>query len=904
MFNSIGGLKKLGFFFLLLFCCSSLLLAKQLTIKEARCDFKYNKNYKGEVIPQFSWKLTSSNRDVFQTAYKLVVAESKKDLSSSNKSVWTSTKQRSSQSVHIPYQGPQLKSKQTYYWQVEVWDNKGNSSKSEVMEWTTGLRSDEWSGEWIEAKNNGVEEQVVFFRKDFLIDKPIKQATLYITSKGIYEAELNNKIIGDQLMTPGWTTYPKRHQYQQFEVGNLLKKGPNSLIVGVAEGWYKGPLLAAHHLYGDKVALLSQLELTYYDGTTERIDTDQSWFSTNHGPVVRSGLYSGEIYDARKIKNLNTSFDKSIWESVNLSNQQDKTPLVSSIAPAVKRQEVLKPQRILISPRGEKIIDFGQNMIGRIRFNVTGNVGDSILFSHAEVLDHEGNFYTKNLRSAQQKIKYYLKGETSEFYEPVFTFQGFRYVRVEGNAELINTENIEAVVIHSDLPLTGKFITSNPLINQLQHNIVWGQKSNFLEVPTDCPQRDERLGWTGDAQVFFNTSTFNMDVTAFFTKWLADLRAEQLDNGGVPGVIPNIWGTGENNIGQAGWADAATIIPWNYYKAYGDSSVLKESYYSMGQWIEYINSRSTDNLWNKSWHHGDWLHYMPRNVWDHAPAYTDKTVIAQSFYANTVQNMINAAVVLEEKEDVKRYTELLTKIKKRFVDEFVTPEGAIMSNTQTAYVLALHFDLLPKELINSAVNRLVHLIHEYGVHLSTGFLGTPYLCHVLSRYGHKDLAYQLLLQESYPSWLYPVKKGATTIWERWDGIREDGSFQDEAMNSFNHYAYGAIGDWMYKNIGGINQAPESIGYKNTIIAPKLGGGFSFCNCELESVYGKVQSFWEIEDKKMKLIVEIPVNTTATIIFPDERVSGVFEKEKEVLAKDAEGKLLVGSGKYEFLFNVE
>ena len=890
--------------FLLFILLSSLtVVAQPLTLKDVKCEFRYVDV--GLAKPVFSWKLLSDKRDVIQTAYHIKVATDIKSLQAEKELAWDTGKIQSDQSAYIHYNGTTLKSRQKYYWQVTVWDNKGASFRSSVQEWICGLSESDWQANWIQRERKEGEEQVVLFRKIFDTPKPIQSAYLYVTSHGIYEAEINGERVGDQLFTPGWTTYPKRLQYQVYDVAKQLQKGKNAIAISVSEGWYKGPLLGAHHVYGDKVALLSQLEIVFKDGSKEIVSTDQSWKTTVEGPVVRSGLYNGEIYDARKKYSFSSVDYKenSLWSNAVLSDKQSYKELISSIAPPVRRHEVVKPKQIITTPKDETVIDFGQNLIGRLRFSVNGEKGDSIRFSHAEVLDKEGNFYTHNLRSAKQQIVYHLQGGGVELYEPLFTFQGFRYVRVEGKKELIDMNNIEAVVIHSDMPQTGKFTTSNELLNQLQHNILWGQKSNFLDIPTDCPQRDERLGWTGDAQVFFNTASFNMDVSSFFVKWLADLRAEQLDNGGVPGIIPNIWGTGEQNIGQTGWADAATIIPWQWYKAYGDKQMLEDSYSSMLKWVDYIESRSTDHLWNKSWHHGDWLHYMPNNVWDNAPAFTDKTLLAQAFYVYTLQNIINTAQVLDKKEDEAKYSRLLQQVKDKFVNEFVTPAGAIMSNTQTAYVLALQFDILPEAMRAEAARRLVALVEQYGNHISTGFLGTPHICHVLSRFGYQDVAYRLLLQEDFPSWLYPVKRGATTIWERWDGIKPDGTFQDEAMNSFNHYAYGAIGDWMYKNIGGINQKKESTGYKNLIISPKPGGNISSSAIEFESVYGKVACSWYIEGKQMTMNVEVPPNTIADVIIPDIRRGDVSESGKKV-ALDLNNTYKVGSGKYSFSFEIE
>jgi alpha-L-rhamnosidase len=448
--------------------------------------------------------------------------------------------------------------------------------------------------------------------------------------------------------------------------------------------------------------------------------------------------------------------------------------------------------------------------------------------------------------------------------------------------------------------VSGKFTTSNPLINQLQHNIQWGQNGNFLDVPTDCPQRDERLGWTGDAQVFSTTAAFNRNVYNFFSKWLKDVAADQQPDGRVPFVVPNVLGPQEG--GSAGWADAATIIPWNMYQSYGDKAILKQQYASMKLWISFMEKNSKDDLWNAGFHFGDWLFYRPDDDNDGRAALTDKYLIAQCFYANSVQIMVQSAEILEQKDEVMRYKDLLKRVKDAFLKEYVTASGRLVSSSQTAYVLALQFDMLPEVMRSQAATRLVENIKSYSMHLTTGFLGTPYLCHVLTRFGYSDVAFSLLLQESYPSWLYPVKMGATTIWERWDGQKPDGSFQTPGMNSFNHYAYGAIGDWMYRVVAGINPDPEAPGYKKIIIKPILGGGFTDAIGSLKTNYGTVSSSWSLVGNKLQLDVEIPANTSAKIFIPATSSDSIMEGGKAVKApepKDGYAELHVGSGVYKF-----
>jgi alpha-L-rhamnosidase len=745
-------------------------------------------------------------------------------------------------------------------------------------------------------------------RKSFSLPKKVLQATLFITSLGMYEAYLNGQKVGDDYLTPGWTSYKKRVQYQQYDVTLQLKQGANVIGAMLGSGWYRGYIgfSGQQNFYGKKLALKCQLQVIYTDGSTETIVSDDSWTSST-GSVQSSEIYHGESIDARKEPSgwNNTGFDDASWTRVKI--RTDKTPeIVSTYNTPVRKHETFKASRIIRTPKGERVIDFGQNLVGWVRVSVKGKAGDRITLSHAEVLDKQGNFYTENLRPAKQQNTYILKGDGEETFEPHFTFQGFRYVRIDEGSDNLKPEQFTAIALYSDMATTGNFTCSHPLVNKLQHNIQWGQKGNFLDVPTDCPQRDERLGWTGDAQAFARTATFNMDVQNFFSKWLKDLAADQYANGGVPFVIPDVLGPGAGNA--CGWADAATIIPWTMYLAYGDTRILEEQYESMKAWVGYIQSVSKNNLWNSGFHFGDWLFYTMDNDVSGRAAVTDKYLIAQCFYAYSTQIMINTASVLGKTEDRAKYEELLAKIKDAFQKEYVTPNGRLTSHTQTAYTLALHMDMLPESLRAQAADRLAANVKEYGNHLTTGFLGTPYLCHVLSRFGHNDAAYTLLLQESYPSWLYPVKMGATTIWERWNGIKPDSSFETPSMNSFNHYAYGAIGDWLYRVVAGIDTDPLKPGYAAIRIRPQTGKGLTHAKAELECPYGKIISGWKKEGEKLSLDVTIPHNTTARVYVPATSAGSVTESgaavsgRKEFRTVGMENGYLVlelGSGSYRF-----
>ncbi|MEH6307932.1 glycoside hydrolase family 78 protein [Olivibacter sp. CPCC 100613] len=876
--------------------------AQALSLYDLTCEYQQNPIGIDKVSPRFSWKIKTNGRDIRQTAYELRVASDESELKKG--SVWQSGKVATELSVLVPFGGGELKSKTRYFWQVRVWDNKGNISPwSEVNFWETALGTSDWKAKWIQLKQAGADHSNPSpqFRKAFELKHAIKKARLYITSHGLYEAYINGQRIGEAYFTPGWTSYHKRLQYQVYDVAKQLKKGDNAIGVLLGDGWFKGNLMGGKHYYGHDLSLLAQLEIELENGEKINILSDGTWKSTTDGPIRMADNYNGETYDARMEQAhwAIADFKEANWTTVQVNDTLGYEQLLTSPAPMVTAQESIKPRKILTTPKGEKVIDFGQNLVGWVQLEAEGKKGDSVIFYHAEVLDKEGNFYTENLRSAKQKVAYVFKGEGLERYHPRFSFQGFRYVKVEGAKETINLNNIKAVVLHSDMAQTGSFNTSDSLLNQLQHNILWGQKGNFLDVPTDCPQRDERLGWTGDAQAFFNTAAYNMNVAGFFMKWLQDVKADQFSNGAIPHVVPYYWKTEEG--GSAGWSDVATIIPWNFYRLYGDKGILEQQYTSMAKWIQFMVDNSTDDLWNRGFHFGDWLFYIPNDDRDGRAAITDKYLIAQCFFGHSVQLMINTAAVLGKKEDVDRYEQLLQKVKTAFLREYVTPSGRLVSSSQTAYVLALQFDMLPENLRTQAAERLADNIRSYDNHLTTGFLGTPYLCHVLSRFGHEDLAYTLLMQRTYPSWLYPVLKGATTIWERWDGIKADGSFQNKDMNSFNHYAYGAIGDWMYQQIAGIQALSDMPGYKEFVIAPRPGGGLSFANASLETVYGKIVSNWKITGNEMEIRVDVPPNTRAKIVFPHAVKNSV--KEAKGLAVDG-SSTMVGSGNYTFRFRLQ
>lgn len=886
-------------------CAAISIAASQTTLRVTalRTEYKINPLGIDQARPRFSWQIQSTDRGVVQSAYQFRVALNERDLRAGTNLIWDSARITSDASIHRVYAGPPLKSATRYYWQVKIWDGAGKASDwSEPAWWEMGLLSpSDWKANWIEPdlkEDPKKSEPAPMLRRDFKVASPVESARIYVTSHGLYQLRLNGSQVGDQVFTPGWTSYNKRLQYQVYDVTSQLTPGDNAIGVILGDGWYRGNIGFANlrNAYGQRLGLLCELRVKYKNGREESIVSDQSWKAST-GPIVMSEIYHGETYDARLEKTGwdRTGYDAREWTSVHIADSS-KTVLVASEGPPVRKIEELKSAKIFKTPSGDTVVDMGQNMVGWVRLKVQGNAGTTITLRHAEVLDKQGNFYTENLRAAKQTVKYIMKGGGPETYEPHFSFQGFRFVAVDGYPGTLTPESLTGVVIHSELRPASQFETSKGLINQLQHNILWGQKGNFLDIPTDCPQRDERLGWTGDAQVFARTAAFNTDTAAFYTKWLKDLAADQFESGSVPHVVPNV--LGPNAGGSAAWADAAVIIPWIMYLCYGDARILEVQYDSMRKWVEFERRQAGDDyVWDGGQHFGDWLAFATTRS-DYPGATTGKDLIATAFYAYSTSLLAKTAEVLGKTDDAAKYRDLFEKVRAAFQREYVTSTARVGENTQTAYVLALNFDLLAEEMRVPAAKRLAQEVRERK-HLTTGFVGASYLCHVLSRFGYLDEAYLLLNREDYPGWLYPVKQGATTIWERWDGQKPDGSFQDKGMNSFNHYAYGAVGDWMYRVTAGIEIDPKSPGYKHILIQPRPGGGFTSVTASHDSPYGKVGSSWTLTDGKFDLSVTVPPNTRATIRLPKAQVSSISESGARQDGSDV--VVDVGSGTYRFTY---
>ena len=691
-----------------LFLLLALVLAMPAMAQVTLTDLKVNHLSAPEGLtdrtPSFSWILKGDTRGLMQSAYEVAVYKG-------GKCVWSSGKVKSENSLTVPYEGPELQSGIRYTWKVRVWDNKGKVSKwSERASWLTGmLTPNEWQAKWIEPQRQTAESPLM--RREFSVNKPVASAVAYVTAHGMYEALINGEKVGDAHYAPGWTSYHYRLQYQAYDVTRMLQQGQNSLAAVVSPGWYSGGMGTGNpknrYKYGKDVSLLMQVNIEYSDGTKESIVTDGSWeccvpaeeSSALAGGMVFANIYDGQTIDARLVDTTWASnTPKTAWNRKVKVLDLPKNHLVPTLNEPVKAYEAIPAKNLIVTPKGERVIDFGQNIVGWERVKLSGKEGDRIRITHAEVLDKDGNFYTENMREAKTTSLFILKGKGTETFEPRHTFYGFRYIKVEGLEGDIQLEDFEAVPVCSGFDRIGSFSSSNPVINQLQHNIEWGFWDNFVDVPTDCPQRDERLGWTGDAQVFFRTASFLGKVDNFFNKWLADLKVDQRTDGRVPRIIPDIYWYGDYRTAAPGWADAATIIPWNHYMAFGNIQILEQQYDSMKGWVDYMVSQSKDRgwLWNNGSHYGDWLFYSLSNDPGGQSAVTSSHLVAQCFFAHSVDLVCRTAQLLGKQSDADYYAEVAAKVREAYMNEYVTPNGLISSDTQTAYVLALQFNMLPE----------------------------------------------------------------------------------------------------------------------------------------------------------------------------------------------------------------
>ena len=709
------------------------------------------------------------------------------------------------------------------------------------------------NAKWIKSPVN--EEDCCYeFYTGLNLEKPVKNAVLTISAMGLYCAYINGVKVGNELFTPYWTEYNKRIQYQTYDVTDMLAQN-SVLSILCAEGWAVGFIGAGaekRRHYAENMSIIFSLEITYDDGSHQSINSDNS-VRVRTSAILSTSIYNGEYIDkTAEIRELGNALPDTAKKGILIPQQGEK----------VVEQEIIRPVKLIITPLGERVIDFGQNLSGYVEITVCGKRGDKIEITHAETLDKEGNFYTANLRTAKQKNTYVLAGEQTEVFKPTFCWQGFRYIRLdEYPFDEIDLSNFKAIVVYSDIKRTGDFVCGNEKINQLYHNVIWGQKSNYIDVPTDCPQRDERLGWTGDAQVFVRTAAINFDVEVFFKKWLADLAAGQYPNGAVSWLVPACNLSYPEQVSSA-WGDAATICPWEIYMAYGNKEVLANQFESMKAWVDYVHGFGEEEfLWIGGRQFGDWLGLD--SVEGSFTGATSYDYISSAFFAYSTSLLVKAGKVLGL--DMGEYETLYNNIVKVFQSTFIK-DGLPVSKTQTAYAIALHFNLCTDK--EKTANGLVKLIRDNGTKLTTGFVGAPYLLHALSENGYTDIAFDLLFQEEFPSWLFSVNHGATTMWEHWDGVKEDGTFWDKGMNSFNHYAYGAVYDWVFGIAAGIKPLEDGAGYKHISIKPNTDKRFGFLKAELETRQGKLSSRWYYKDDGIHFEFEIPRGAIAEITLPN------------------------------------
>ncbi len=704
------------------------------------------------------------------------------------------------------------------------------------------------NSKWITYPNPTAPYSCSVFKKDFTLDKEIKSATLKITSLGCYYAELNNLRVGDFVLAPGWTCN-QRIQVQKYNVKNLLLK-ENELKITLSAGWFKGRINSRNvqEFNEHSPAIICELNITYIDGENIVINSDETW-TTSLSKTITSDIYDGCRYDANFEENF---LPVKIQESPNLK-------LVSQQGEKITEHEILPVHNVIITPKGETVYDFNQNMTGYLELEFYAKKGEVVSFSFAEVLDKDGNFYNENYRSAKCEYTYIAKDGLNIF-KPQLTFYGFRYVRVDNAPSTFNKQCVKAIVVHSNIKRTGYLKSSNAKLNKLFNNIIWGQKDNFLDVPTDCPQRDERLGWLGDAQVFIKTASYNFNVEKFFCKWLTDLSLDYKKYSTVPLYSPVCRDPNKNF--SAGWADAITICPWQLYLTYGNKNILKTMFPSMKNYIDQIGkSTKRKNLWYGCWHYGDWLGLdAPEGSYVGS---SNRDLIASIFYAYSTSILIKTGLILGK--NVKKYQSLYEKIISTFKKTFTE------FNTQTECALVLYFNLVDDK--KTVADKLAKLIIDNGKKLQTGFIGTPYLLHALSQNGYVELAYDLLLQEEYPSWLYSVNQGATTTWEHWDSVNDKGEFWSTDMNSFNHYAYGSVADWVYGVACGIQTVEDKPGFEEIVIAPHPTTKLKHLSAKIKTRYGTVSSEWKKKGNNFTYKIITP--TKATIIIDNKKT--VVEK---------------------------
>lgn len=857
------------------------LFASGASIQDLRCEYLTNPAGIDVVNPRLSWIIESTHRGERQTAYEVLVASSADKLAKNHGDLWNSGKVESDQTTQLEYSGKPLLSGSQCFWKVRIWDRSGKVSDwSKPSNWTMGLLdSADWKAKWIGVNDPTPTEwaRPRYMRRSFTLDRMIRRATVYATALGLYELRLNGKRVGDHLLAPEWTNYNKRVQYQTYDVTKMLHAGSNAVGAILGNGWYSGgwqkwkAKLSA--IYGSEPLFLAQLEIECADGSRQIIVTDSSWRGIANGPLQFAGIYEGATYDARKeFPGWDTPvFDDSKWAAVT-TPQANKDFKVGKLAAQrgnpIRITREIKPVAITEPKPGIYVFVFDQNIVGWCRFKFDGKAGETVELQHGEMRNPDGTVFLGNLTVVSkhriQLDQYTFKGNKLETFEPNFTYHGFQYVEVRGLKEKPSLESLTGVIFHSDCPEVGEFTCSEPLLNRLAKNILWSQRGNYMGVPTDCPQRNERCGYTGDAQFFMRAAVYNMDVSAFFSRWLVDVCEEaQMPDGHFADHAPT-FGPGDGpNIG---WSDAGIICPYEIYRTYGDTRIIRDHYAAMKRNLDWLTRESKDFLFTGKVGNGDWLSNEGG---------VSKEVIGTAYSAFDFKLMSEMADAIGEKEDATKFRDRADKITQAFSKAYIDSAGNIKESSQSGYALAFTMGLVPPSLQEKMTERFTGEVSRFDWHPRTGFIGTPRLLPGLHQAGRDDDAYKLLLTKTAPSWLYPVSIGATTIWERW--VAWDGKTPQGGMNSLNHYAFGAVGEYLFRMVGGISE--EEPGYQRIRIEPVIRKGLTWANTSYNSVHGKISTAWSVNGSKLELKVSIPANTTATVFVPANDATTVTESGK-------------------------
>jgi alpha-L-rhamnosidase len=880
-----------------------------------RCEYLTTPLGIDDRAPRLSWAIESARRGARQVAYRVRVASSDERIAEGRPDFWDSGRVETDQTTHVVYAGSLLRSRDACHWRVDVWDDAGERATSPPAYWTMGLLDGrDWTATWIAAHPEVIsrdEDAVaptwtqpgtpVLFRREFEIAGPVARATLYASARGVFELRANGQRIGADVFAPEWTDYDARFHYRTYDVTALLAAGRNAIGATLGDGWWSGFVgwQETRGRYGSlENSLLLQLEIELDDGQRLTVGTDGSW-TCHTGPILSSDFMMGEAYDARRER---TGWDTATCASTDWLAAREvaapAVPLVAQRSEPVQVVERLVPLTVSETAPGVFIFDLGQNIAGWVRLTLNAPTGTRVTIRHGERLSPDGTLYTDNLRRAKATDVYVCRGGGVEVFEPHFTFHGFQYVELNGLPDAPDTATITGCVVRSATPDAGTFECSHPGVNRLWLNGLWSQKDNFLSVPTDCPQRDERLGWMGDAQVFLRTATYNMDVAAFFTKWMIDVTDAQTPEGVFPDTAPRVR-EGENFVGlgslggSAGWADAGVIVPYTIWRVYGDRRILARHYDAMVRWVEWIASRNPDGLrlTDLANNYGDWL-CLPSDTsfGTHSPM---KYLLATSYWADDCAKLARIARDLGHETDARRFEAMFEHVRAAFQKAWLAADGRITADTQTAYLLALAFDLLPEDLRDAAVAHLVANIEALDWHLSTGFIGISHLNPQLTLAGRDDVAFRLLLQDTYPSWLYPVRHGATTIWERWNGWTEEGGFFEPSMNSFNHYSLGSVGEWLFRHVAGIELDPVASGFQRFVLRPFIGDRLTHACARYRTMHGEIVSHWTRAGDTLAWNVTVPANTTATVHVPCTPEALVTERDEPI--ERALGLRVLGRG---------